>query len=234
VECNGSACRSLPTYDTFVRALIVHDDQRGPYRLMPLTADDIPHLPSDRLLRHDSDILTVDAAATHMFVPLPPRVFLPADRADTVARAFLDLYVEKAGAGMQARVELEYPGSGAAVKAFNQLVKKGKLVRRTYLTSAGRYRHHLAKSSLADEIKAELLVRHLPHFVWVTELIKPNTAARPGHGARPIIGHMVVNATSSTDPSSDLLIAHLPHVLIQRDVNPPKESNGPHFGRQRL
>jgi len=227
VERAAGACRTSATYDAFVRALIVHDDQRGPYRLMPLTADDIPHLPADRLLRYDSKALTVETDVTHMFVPLPQRVFLPADRADTVVRDFLEQYVKVAGPGMLNRVESDYPDAGAAVTAFYGLVDSGRLIRRTYLTSAGRYRHHLAKSDLADDIKAELLVRHLPHFVWVTELISPDETARPGGGPRTVIGHMVVNATSSTDPSSDLLIAHLPHVLIHRDVNPPSGHEGP-------
>lgn len=32
VEDAGGPCRAGVTYDCFVRALIVHDDQRGPYR----------------------------------------------------------------------------------------------------------------------------------------------------------------------------------------------------------
>lgn len=246
VETKAGPCRTASSYDGFVRALIVHDDQRGPYRLMPLTKDDIQHLPADRLLSHDSTVLTVQAAVTHMFVPLPGRVFLPADRADTVVRDFLEQYVKVAGDGMLKRVEDDYAGAGEAVEAFYVLVKSGQLIRRTFLTSAGRYRHHLAKSDLSDEVKAELLVRHLPHFVWVTELISPEGSSCEEDRPRKILGHMVVNATSSTDPSSDLLIAHLPHVLIHRDVNPPDghsapfreqaviiEANGAYLGRLR-
>src|SRR5262249_1496992 len=32
VEANDAACRPGATYDVFVKALLVHDDQRGPYR----------------------------------------------------------------------------------------------------------------------------------------------------------------------------------------------------------
>jgi hypothetical protein len=195
---------------------------------------------------HGDKILTVETEATHMFVPLPQRVFLPADRADTVVRDFLELYVKVAGSGMLQRITGSYKSAEKAVKAFYKLVEDGRLIRRTYLTSAGRYRHHLAKSDLTDEIKAELLLRRLPHFVWVTELISPDEPASAGDGPRKVLGHMVVNATSSTDPSSDLLFAHLPHVLIHRDVNAAVdkgaafeetavilEGHAPYLGRRR-
>jgi hypothetical protein len=228
VEAQGRPCRTSTTYDAFVRALIVHDDQRGPYRLMPLTQDDIRHLPKERLLVHGQQVLTVESAATHMFVPLPQRVFLPADRADTVVRDFLEQYVKLAGPGMLDRIGTDYgEQAAAAVRSFYDLVASGRLIRRTYLTSAGRYRHHLAQSDLTDEIKAELLVRHLPHFIWVTELISPDEHPSQGDGPRKVLGHMVVNATSSTDPSSDLLVAHLPHVLVHRNVNTPTEMGAP-------
>jgi len=246
VEAKGGPCRTSSDYESFVRALIVHDDQRGPYRLMPLTDDDIASLPKERLLTYGSEVLTVEKAATHMFVPLPMRVFLRADRADTVARDYLESYVEQAGPCMLDIIAEQIPSAVPNVEAFYTLVRDGRLIRRTYLTSAGRYRHHLAKSDLAPEIKAELVVRALPHFVWVTELISPDVAAPVDDGARKVIGHMVVNATSSTDPSSDLLIVHMPHVVIHRDLDVPQdslvpfketgvtfESDAPYQGRRR-
>jgi hypothetical protein len=224
VETDGGPVRPGATYDRFVRALIVHDDQRGPYRLMPLTAEDAAGLPQDRLMTYAGEILTVDRAATHMFVPLPLRVFLRADRADTVARDYLKRYVEIAGAGMLTRIAETYPTAVATIERFYDLVRTGGMVQRTYLTSAGRYRHHLAKSDLADEVKAELLLRSLPHFVWVTEMIDPEGSTASDDAARRIIGHMVMNATSSTDPSSDLLLIHMPHVLVHRDINQPVDA----------
>lgn len=223
VETNGSQCREGPCYDTFVRALVVHDDQRGPYRLMPLTSGDIQELPSERLLRADGKILTVEDAVSHLFVPLPPRVLLRADRADTVAKDFLSRYVADIGDGMLKRVRDIEPSAVPGVEAFHKLVAKNTLVRRTYLTSAGRYRHHLAHSALPNIIKSELITRHLPHFVWVTELVEPDAKPKAG-GARPMIGHLVMSATSSSNPNNDLLMASFPHVVIQRDINPPPDA----------
>jgi hypothetical protein len=227
VEDAGGPCRAGTTYDCFVRALIVHDDQRGPYRVMPLTKADIPHLPKERLLTQGQDVLTVDTV-THMFVPLPPRVFLRADRVDTVSRDFLEQYVDQAGSKMVERIT-EVCGADAAttVANFHNVVSSRKLIRRTYLTSAGRYRHHLSNSDLSNDVKAELVIRSMPHFVWITELIDPAGSNTASGRARTIVGHMLLNAISSTDPNSDLLAVHLPHVVVHRDVNPPPEKKVP-------
>ncbi|MEQ1808653.1 MAG: hypothetical protein ABL889_01915 [Terricaulis sp.] len=223
VEDANLTGQSSTSYAGFVRALIVHDDQRGPYRLMPLRESDIATLPADQVLRNPKDTpLTVQHAATHMFVPLPERVLMRAERADTVARDFLRKYVTQLSDKMLEKLFVKQPDQASiaapAMSHFNDLVRSDKLISRTYLTQAGRYRHHLSRSNLDDMVKAELTVRELPHFVWVTELIEPGATPKNG-GARPIIGHMVTSAASSTDPDSDLLMAHLPHFLIHRDVN---------------
>lgn len=218
VESRGGAVGDSQSYDTFVRALIVHDDQRGPYRLMPLRQSDITALPTNRLLTEGDKVLTVEDVVTHMFVPLPMRVFLRADRADTVSGDYLESFVAILGKQMLERLADEAEDV-SAVETFFDLVRTKRLIRRTYLTSAGRYRHHLAKSDLDEDIKAELITRSLPHFIWVTELISPDEAAAEGDDARRVIGHMVVNATSSTDPNSDLLLVHMPRMIIHRDLD---------------
>lgn len=213
-------CRDTSGYDRFVRALIVHDDQRGPYRLMPLSEDDSAHLPKGQLLADEDRPLTVEACASHIFVPLPSRVFLRADRAETVVWDYIKDFVEKAGDGLLRDIVAETPQAEPVLKEFYDLVRSERLIRRTYLTSAGRYRHHLAKSDLDDPLKWDLIASNLPHFVWVTELISPDGPSPVADDAREVIGHMVVNATSSADPSSDLLMGHLPYFLIQRNVAP--------------
>lgn len=215
VESNGEALRDDQTYDAFVRALIVHDDQRGPYRLMPLTKADIDVLPRDSLLMDGGKVLTVEDLS-HMFVPLPPRVFLRADRADLVARDFLRRQRELL-AKTYAELLESTPDAAESLAAFFELSMLDRLIRRTYLTTAARYRHHLAKNTLSDKVKLQLLRRTLPHFIWVTELLAPEAAQETSDGHRPILGHIVTNATSSSDPNSDLIMAHMPHVVVHRD-----------------
>ncbi len=218
VETPGGALASGETLDVFTRALLVHDDQRGPYRLLPLRADDIDHLPRSRLMMHDDEPLTVETAVSHMFVPLPPRVFLPAHRADIIARDFLRRQAAELGPEIVAMTAIASQEAADTVERFYAAIQQGGFVRRTYLTSAARYRHHLAQSNASPSVKLEVLDRTLPHYVWVTELIPRLSVADPGT-ARPIVGHLVVNATSSSDIDSDLLVAHTPHVVTHRDIN---------------
>lgn len=226
VEAIDGPCRSGDTFDIFVRALIVHDDQAGPYRLLPVDPEDAAFLQQDRLMKDAAGrILSVKGSVTHMFVPLPSRVYLSGNDADEVAQDYL-LSTAK---NLWPNIALVYdaalgPEKAKASHDFAALVTDGKLIRRTYLTSAGRYRHHLARSGLVDRALTEAITRVLPHFVWVTELISPEDAKASPDNARTILGHMVVNATSSTDPDLDLLMIHAPYTFIHRDINPGEDA----------
>ncbi|WP_395015313.1 hypothetical protein [Dongia sp.] len=242
VESTAGQCRPGTTYDSFVRAFIVHDDQRGPYRYMPLTKADVDFLPRDRLLIDNGKVLVVDEVISHIFVPLPSRVLIRAEKAEVMAHDHLVRQASAASEGLIAEIESEE--AKGKVRDFHQRVTNKLLLRRTYLTSAGRYRHHLAKSGQQVEIGSTMITRVLPHFVWVTEFLDPESALHPEHHYRPIIGHAVVNATSTGGPNSDLLMIHSPHVLVERDINskdPKKreqasvfEEDGPYAGRVRL
>ena len=216
VEVIGAGIRAGDGYECFVRGIVVHDDQGGPYRIMPLTSADEEHMPADRVLVHEGRVATVEDLVTHIFVPLSPRVLLTADHVHIVAWDFVEQYV---------RLLLTHRGLicfERAVVAFARQWQEGAIIRRAYLTTAGRYRHHIASSAMPEEAKVRAVNRKLPHFIWVVELIERDTAVT-AESARPIIGHLVFNATSSTDPTSDLLFAHLPHQVVERD---PDGSDG--------
>jgi hypothetical protein len=219
VEVPGSAVREGKTHSIFVRGLIVHDDQRGPYRVLPLAAEDIEHLPDDRLLRKGDVVLTVENNVSHMFVPLPSRVFLSAEKADIVVRD----YIHSTSAASKDIIKVVHDddeASGEIVRQFFKGVEDGRWVQRTYLTTAARYRRHISRSEMTEEMKTGIISRSLPHFVWVTELMDRSSTQEGPSGARRVIGHFVLNATSSTDYNSDLLIAQMPHLIVHRDVNP--------------
>lgn len=217
VEAVAGQCRPSKTYDAFVRAFIVHDDQRGPYRYMPLTKEDVEFLPRDRLLMDGEKILIVDEVVSHIFMPLPSRVLIRAEKAEIVAFDHLARLAALPGDLLYAQVEAQ--SAKAALQNFQKRVTGNDLIRRTYLTSAGRYRHHLTKSGLSKDICSAMITRVLPHFVWVTELLDPNAQLDPKSKSRPVLGHAVVNATSTGGYDSDLLMIHSPHLLVVRDIN---------------
>jgi hypothetical protein len=249
VEVPGKAVRDGRTHAVFARGLIVHDDQRGPYRVLPLGADDIEHLPSARLLKWQQKILTVEDNVSHMFVPLPSRVFLRAENADIVVRDFIqtmsyvsDQIVKAVGNGNST--------AAASIRSFFEGFSADRWIQRTYLTTTARYRCHISSSEMSEQMKSEIVSRALPHFIWVTELIDRSSKQKRPTGARPVVGHFVLNATSSTDYNNDLLIAQFPHFIVHRDVNPvadngevldvPSESmvsfdtHNEHLGRTRI
>ena len=218
VEDTGPAIRSGDGYDRFVRGILVHDDQRGPYRLMAVTQADASFLPPERLLKSGDDLLTVDEAVSHIFVPLSQRVFLIADYANIIAFDFLERKVADLRASLIDQIAQVAPAARSILEDFCDKFEEGRIVRRTYLTTAARYRHHLSKTKAPEELKIRAVSLMLPHFVYVTELVEED-ALPDGDGARPIVGHLLFNATSSTDPNADLLFAHLPYLAVERDIN---------------
>ncbi len=230
VETPGPAMRAGRGFEVFARAFVIHDDQRGPYRLMPLSQADIEGLPRERLLMDGDHVLTADQAITHMFVPLPSRVYLRGERADKVARDFLK---QQADEELSARMLERLPGitqeAAASAADFYRQCRQDRVVQRTYLTSAARYRFHLSQSDASPAVKKHLLSRELPHYVWVTELISRDAEQVGLHGPRRVLGHLVTNATSASDPDNDLLVAHTPHVVIHRELLEEPDERGQEY-----
>jgi hypothetical protein len=140
------------------------------------------------------------------------------DHADLIAREFVKSIAdqhEKLGKELK---KLSKPAF-ARLQAFFDRETEGRLVLRTYLTTAARYRHHLATTALPEDVKARAMNRELPHFIWVIEMLAADDSTEDG-APRKLMGHAVVNATSAIENDTDLLFAHLPHLDIQRDVNP--------------
>ena len=221
---SSAPVRAGDSYDCFVRALVVHDDQHGPYRLLALTADDVAALPADQLLRIDGEPVIAADEVTHIFVPLPPRVVRLGDHADLIAKEVVGKIRDQHLQLGQALKSLPKEAIDT-LQAFFDLKDSGQLVFRTYLTTAARYRHHLAAAALPEDVKIRAINRELPHFIWVTEILDRDASPGAPGEPRELLGHTVVNATSAIENDTDLLFAHLPHLDFQRDVN-PKDGEG--------
>ena len=99
--------------------------------------------------------------------------------------------------------------------------RRGRIVLRTYLTSAAGYRRHLAGGSASDALKDGLLDLHLPHFTWITEISTIDSYNQSSPGLRRIYGHTVLDATSTGKGGDGLLVLHLPGLLFTSDINAP-------------
>jgi hypothetical protein len=208
----------------FIPGFIVHDDRSGPYKVIPSTktaAKDFGFSTNDVIKVRTRTVGDVEFnVAEHgifAMALMPVRAFSTAAAAEvtargSIAKAFHQLASLKALIAKEGKVNPLLDELAAAHKT-------GKIVLRTYLTSAEGYRRHIADGTACDALKDLLLRIHLPHFTWVTEISSVDSYNNSSAGLRRIYGHSVLDATSSGVDEAGLLMLHLPGVVFLRDMN---------------
>lgn len=215
------------TFAEFVRGVVVHDDQQGPYRIIPLTAADARDPSFDRanlitkIKNGKSCPLTIEDDVLNFLVPMPTRVFSKSDIACLLAIESAEQLMDGIEANRSSFADLR---ENIAVSELLNARRLNRLVTRTYLTSAGKYRYHLAKSRAAEVLKDKLMVAHLPHFIWVTEIGTIDSFNHASSAMRRIYGHVIVDATSSAQEGSAVLAIHLPGVVKLQSVDKADDS----------
>ena len=146
-----------PTRAAFARFLLVNDDQRGLNLRMPLN-------PGDVLAQTPYD----QSKIVYLIVPLPGKVFTPAESAEAVAWDLLRRYQAELP-----NLKAAYPGklgtSVASASEFVARINANEVIARTHLTFGWRYKERLVRKSCAMRIKDAAFRQSLPRFVWVTE-----------------------------------------------------------------
>ena len=178
-----------PTTHDWIR-FVRHDDQRGPYLWV-------------------EDVLTDKAPAPdgyeyapwrYLVVPLPDKLWLPPEPAESAAVALLMSLAQQVVAAI--------PGSAA-----QQLLDRaaaGELRWRTYALPANDF-----KSGLADRVdeatRREYRMARLSRHVWVVEAI--DRAARRAGTDEVVLGEAIFDATSS-GLRPEALALHVPGVMV--------------------
>ena len=214
----------------YVSAFVVHDDQAGPYMLLPRSSKSVKKNMFDprRLLSkntHQGKKIDLDVAKHAVFAValMPVKAFSTARAAEKTAIGRLD-------AAMKAlpTIRSALKNAGVPVNSLldELLVAHGaeRIVLRTYLTSAAGYRKHIAQGTACDDLKDEALRLHLPHFTWITEISTIDSYNQASPGFRRIYGHSILDATSSGKDQAGLLAFHLPGLFFKRDVNHDSET----------
>ena len=204
----------------YISSYIVHDDQSGPYMLVPMKegisanngfdADDFTRYP---LSWQNIGMNMYDDAAFAIAL-MPRNVFSTAMAAEVTA-------VDRIHESIKFMAIVRQEGS-INERMVEELVlawAANEVVLRTYLTSVGGYRRHILRSAACKQLKRILLSRHFPHFVWVTEIATVASYNHPSPDKRRIYGHAVVDATSAAKDKSALLLLHLPSIVVMNDVN---------------
>jgi len=207
----------------YIGAFIVHDDQRGPYMLVPMSAGSAAtHNFDANQIINNSQGQPLDITNNAFFgvALMPTRAFSTAKAAEITARARIDATLSDMSS---IRAKLTMKGADVNERLIEELItahKNKTILLRTYLTSAAGYRRHIALGTGCDELKDVLLCMHLPHFTWVTEISSIDSYNQVSPGLRRIYGHSVLDATSSGKDATGLLMLHLPGMVTLRNVNP--------------
>ena len=207
----------------YVPAYVVHDDQGGPYMLLP-TEDptSTPHPFGGDTIMRTTPSGTVELSASHATFAvalMSPRVFSTAAVAEVSARDRINGTLSMLPYIRQRLVALGWPVNERLLDDLQDAQADCNIVLRTYLTSAAGYRRHLADGTACDDLKDALLALHLPHFTWVTEIATIDTYNHSSAGMRRIYGHTIIDATSSGRDGEGLLALHLPGLLFTKDVD---------------
>ena len=215
---------SNQAYD-YIPAFIAHDDQAGPYMLVPATptAAKTYNFDPNQLISHTirgTPInFNVEKHGVFAVALMPVRAFSTAMEAEKTALR----RIEAAFANIE-KIKLNLSRLHAKTdhRLLDELIdahKKKKVVLRSYLTSASGYRRHIALGTACDDLKDVLLRIHLPHFNWVTEVSTLDSYNQSSAGLRRIYGHSVLDATSTGKDAAGLLMLHLPGMVFLRNVD---------------
>jgi hypothetical protein len=169
----------------FCQYFLVNDDQRGIGLRMPLR----PGLPHEQTPYSIKDVV-------YLIIPLPSKVYIPAESAERLAWDFLDRYCTEWPALRQA-YQSKLGASAMMGDDFVQAKTGKKIVARTYLTYGWRYRQRMIKNTCSDTIKEVALKAHLPRYVWVTEFGTESSFSHVDGDAIRVLAHAVSDATSS-------------------------------------
>jgi len=164
----------------FNRALVINDDGRFPYQTLAKTI----HSGTGPVSRHDWD------AIEEFIVPLPEKVFLTAEQAQTVIQDFLQ--------------------QEPFALSSSERLSKGGLVMRLYLTSARAFKRTLHQRKMGHEIVESIYrILPMPHFIWICEIADYDEYA----SERKILGEVIWDATCNALEPDGWITCHFPETL---------------------
>ncbi len=202
-----------PTRAEFCAAFYVNDDQGGPNLRMPVvTGSGI-----------GETSYSVRDNVLFVIVPLPDKVFLPAEKAEAFAWDLLQNY-----ALAWPTVSQDHAAAlGTSVQTGNDFVGeigKNTVIARTYLTFGWKYKHRLLRNRLTEAVHSLARATELPRYVWVTEFGTIASFSPADRFQRRIFAHCVVDATAKNMGDDSRLFFHAPGIAISRSHNPTDPS----------
>jgi hypothetical protein len=170
-----------PLYSSFFnRGFVISDDNHFPYQLL-----------FQKGVYSDSKASSYEWDQIEEFiVPLPEKVFLTAEQAQTAIETLL-----------------KHPKIGLA---SSPTLQGRELIRRLYLTSARAYKRTLHRRGMGNPL-VEKIYRTIPmsHFIWVCEIADRHAYAN----TREILGEVIWDATRNAHEPDGCIALHFPENL---------------------
>ena len=208
-------CTNLPgspSQSVFCTDFLVMDDQRGAYLRLPVEGPSDDGLPFN-LREH----------LKFMIVPLPNKVFMTSEVAETIARGIVSDVTSKIET-LRSQLPDEKKSNWPPESHFYERAAGGALVARTYLTYGWKYKARAVRNNTSDQLKSEVLKRDFPRYVWVTEFSYPEETSAIDPCGRVVRAHVVIDATGSRFWESTLIV-DCPGVLVTWDFDPQHDDD---------
>jgi hypothetical protein len=164
-------------------AFVINDDNAVPYQLLHKSAASGIGAHSSKY--HFEDIVD-------FVVPLPDKVFLPAESFQTVVTTILE------------------KSTDFGVATLSPMLRKSGLVLRLFLTTGKSFKKRLAERKMGHAL-VEDMYRNLPlpHFVWVCEISHSEVFSK-----HEIWGEILWDATRNACEPNGWIALHYPEILV--------------------
>ncbi len=201
----------------YVDAFVVHDDQAGPYRLLPASAP-----MRDLLSRSSTAPLLVDArygdvleAAKGLVVPLPEKLYLESQFA---YQQWFATFVSPVLLDYLKRLAKAHENAGRLVEA----IATGTVVARLLFVKSSSYKSWVREEGEAAELSPQVrdvyLSQAMPTYIWLLEF---STDELYANGQELILGEYILDSTASALDPEPFIVAHLPHMIVKYDREEP-------------
>lgn len=195
--------------------ILVNDDQAGVY--VPLPVGRPVRSPNAPDAADEDGAYTLDDAS-FLIVPLPNKVYMKADTAETLARDKI-AFVKRNRARYLAETASEMSVDDWHVDDAFYASPPSDLVARTYLTLGWKYKQRLMRNLVAEQVKDDVTSMQLPRYVWVTEFSLPADVAPLDPCRQTVRGHVLIDATGSSHEDA-VLLTHIPGIVLTQVFDP--------------
>jgi hypothetical protein len=211
--------------DRWISALIVNDDQCGPYRIMPTSNafyEMFKHLPKKNLLPVANWWATSEFI-DGLIIPLPREVNIQASHIGPILEELFSIVPPARPLQLLIKCQREKPNP--YIRSFlGCLLRQGseRIVARCYLTRAVHYLNSIEgrMSRAAVELYQTF---DWPQYLWVAELIRSSEFDSKDPTEREVIGEVIFDSTGNRYAPSHLCI-HFPGIVIRRNPHTEQDS----------